>query len=175
MFLRRIATATVLLFAALFCHPQQAKADWTGCGTNYGADYYDAAVAQFHCDYSTWTQWWPAGFWGGHDQFFQVCGPWVAGTQVCSNGQNNCPSGELTVISGCASTVNYAGCNCPTGGGVGDPINVTSGNVFESETDFTTVGQDRLAVKRFYNSYLLLAEDPNSSFNPQYTFMFSRF
>jgi len=47
-------------------------------------------------------------------------------------------------------------CKCGSGKpgqvGVGDPITISSGNVYEQTTDYTTVGQNPLAFIRYYNS-----------------------
>jgi RHS repeat-associated protein len=39
------------------------------------------------------------------------------------------------------------------GAGAGDPINVATGNMFETVTDYTTIGTNPLAFTRYYNSF----------------------
>ena len=43
-------------------------------------------------------------------------------------------------------------CDIPGCAGVGDPINVSSGNVFEQVTDYESAGQNKLSYIRYYNS-----------------------
>jgi hypothetical protein len=43
-------------------------------------------------------------------------------------------------------------CDLPGCGGVGDPINVSSGNVFEEVIDYETAGANKLSYIRYYNS-----------------------
>jgi RHS repeat-associated protein len=43
-------------------------------------------------------------------------------------------------------------CGLPGSGGVGDPISVCSGDVFEEVTDYETAGQNKLSYTRYYNS-----------------------
>jgi RHS repeat-associated protein len=43
-------------------------------------------------------------------------------------------------------------CDIPGCDGVGDPINTSSGDVFEAVTDYQTAGQNRLDYTRYYNS-----------------------
>jgi RHS repeat-associated protein len=43
-------------------------------------------------------------------------------------------------------------CDIPGCDGVGDPINTSSGDVFETVTDYQTAGQNKLSYIRYYNS-----------------------
>lgn len=54
-----------------------------------------------------------------------------------------------------AKTLGDCGCAAPGGtgvAGVGDPINVVTGNVFEQVQDYRTAGQNPLGFTRYYNS-----------------------
>src|SRR5581483_8435998 len=78
----------------------------------------------------------------------------------------NAPSGTVFIGAGCdggcsgaegtvqiGSTKNVGDpCDIPGCDGVGDPINVSSGNVFEEVTDYKTAGQNKLSYVRYYNS-----------------------
>lgn len=43
-------------------------------------------------------------------------------------------------------------CNSPGGAGLGDPISIGTGNVFEKVVDYETAGQNKLSYVRYYNS-----------------------
>jgi YD repeat-containing protein len=58
---------------------------------------------------------------------------------------------------------------------VGDPINVATGELFEEATDFTTRGQDTLALVRSYNSDLNFVISTASAFSAATTPWQSRF
>src|SRR5262249_27761125 len=108
-------------------------------------------------------------------------------TTLCGYGTNVCNAGQLQVVYGCATRVEYQGTRCGSGlckpdkngrAAIAQPINLTSGNMFESATDFETVGQSPLTARRYYNSYLAYAPNANgydSSYNSLYSVLNSRF
>jgi hypothetical protein len=89
-------------------------------------------------------------------------------TQYSKLVQASCPSGFVLDIntSGGCSPVNGAmpgkligggSCNCGAPDGLGnafggEPININSGNMFYSATDYKTAGQNTLDFTRYYNS-----------------------
>lgn len=62
------------------------------------------------------------------DQFY-----WNATTELLAKGDGDC-------------------CKSPGGVGLGDPISIGTGNVFEKVVDYETVGQNKLRYVRYYNS-----------------------
>ena len=71
-------------------------------------------------------------------------GIWYADSsigQVCSDG-SYAPTGQSCV----AKSLGH--CRC----GIADPIDVGSGNVYETATDYETAGQNQLRFVRYYNS-----------------------
>lgn len=188
MFKRAIA-AIGLLFLATMINigtVHSAKADWysiydelTNCGGNdFGNDYYDAAVESEIC---AWPfeqgKVFPTGFTSANS--FQVCAPYYS-EELCDWGVQTCNAGQISTPYGCVSSVEYPGCNCGRRDGrdaVGQPINVASGNMFETETDFRAVGQNPLTARRFYNSYAAYAVGSISPlYSPNtYNVYYSRF
>lgn len=187
MFMRRIATAIILLLTAIFCQAQPAEAGWTAiypcAGQDYGADYYAAVQAMITCANEDPSKFWVGGFAyksDGEPWEFSMCHPYY-GRWSCWAAQNLC-NNQLMVIQGCASSVDYPGCNCGNNqpnssgqGSVGQPINVASGNMFETAADFTTVGQNPLTARRYYNSYQAYAVGSFPPWSTIYNFYNSRF
>ncbi len=160
-----VLTALILAVGCLMLS-QPARADWydiEGASpppTNFGPDYDAAAYASLINHYGN-----PDYLVSAHMSYnrdgqpidYSKCGKYGIWT-YCGDSTNDCPSGTVYVLTGCASAIpSYQGSpNCKPGRpncGAGDPIDVLSGNVFESATDFATTGQDVLSSRRFYNSY----------------------
>lgn len=125
----------------------------------------------------------PVGFYyaNGHVSGFGVARPWFD-TFRFFYAEPFCNSGQAVVIEGCLNAVDYPGCNCGSAepnnagqGATGHPINISSGNMYETATDFRTIGQNQLTARRFYNSYLGYAADGPPAWSSVYTFSYSRF
>src|SRR3569832_204369 len=142
-------------------------ANWltSGSGTDHGPDYAGAAAEQLFNVYGL-----PPTFYGpmdynvwGEPSLFAACNNVGHPSVYCGYGNNSCPSfsGYRLVMWGChLNTPAYQGpCDCSKNTGqqqdqMGKPVDVRSGNLFESATDFETSGQDRLGFHRYYNSNL---------------------
>ena len=73
----------------------------------------------------------------------------VAAGSPCTDPDGN--QGITVQIIGLGKNIGNP-CDIPGCDGVGDPINVSSGNVFEQVTDYETAGQNKLSYIRYYNS-----------------------
>jgi len=206
----RSLTLVGLLFCLGLFDAHPARADWysyQGINGNcpnpvdYGEDYYAAAEHSISCAGGNTANFWAMGFRYnsyGTLSWFDMCQDAVAGGGVsCDNwAYNYCPAGVQTSY-GCPVALDYPGCNCRNskpGDAPGDapdpnpsgqdwvaaPINVASGNMFETAIDFRTAGQNPLSLRRFYNSlpsYVFAGPPPWSQYGPvaTYTFLYSRF
>jgi hypothetical protein len=164
-FIRFFSICTfVWLFGALV---GPAAADWEDGGglQNFGADYYSAADFNLQHTYSgiqlgdvVSTKFFYDG--SGRPSLFQLCRSAAPPyTQLCGDGLNNCPSGSFRTEFGCAilapSPCPFCSKPTPNKSGqasVGEPINISTGNLFEPASDFETRGQDPLTARRYYSS-----------------------
>ena len=125
----------------------------------------------------------------------------TGGYPVYGDTTNECTTlGEWQILSGCASastSVDRQGAqatdnegaetgapNCACSGGtpnkngdvaVGEPIHIGSGNVFETATDFRTVGQNSLMSRRFYNSDMAYTVALGTVYTSNQSILYSRF
>ncbi len=197
---KRLVAAVTFLLSVFLTAP--AEAGWHVAEPNctnqdFGNDYWGAVTYLIGtCYQQDVNNFWAGGFTYLDGLFFNMCQKWVGGEILCSPGAVlNCDPPQVQSGAGCITVPDYPGCDCgatksdtggsqgdsppPNHGGrgsVGDPINVASGNMYESETDFATVGQNPLALRRFYNSFLsyMALWSPPYSLNT-YSFMNSRF
>ena len=208
----RLIAALLLLIPCLLVASHPAKADWWDPfpeliyppGTNYGADYWGAACADMYETYQKPCQISDGfGYNQGEPTYFE--NRWIdplGAYSLYGFASNICPLNSVATITGCAFEADQQGCSFTSGNpsnsdqqtspsepdgsgqcGVGDPVNVASGNVYESATDFKTVGQESLTSRRYYNSDLSYASggqtlytNPNlSPAAPVYSFVYSRF
>jgi RHS repeat-associated protein len=75
------------------------------------------------------------------------------GTTLSGSWQSNTPNcvpGEITVSRTSGKTL--GSCPYPGAASCGDPVDIGSGNVAETVTDYETAGQNRLQFVRYYNS-----------------------
>lgn len=162
----KVLCALAALMVGILSAALPARADWWGSGTgiNFGDDYYAAARASLLNNY---------GGWGliqdgidtkfvyddvGQAVQFQDCGTFSLHPSIlCGLAVQDCPlwSGEVATAGGCVTSPgSYQGntrCSRPCNL-TGDPMNVLSGNLYETVTDFKTEGADPLTAIRYYNS-----------------------
>ena len=84
----------------------------------------------------------------------------AAKAQAAGNGP---PPQSLEIASNGATTANT------------DPINIATGNVYETVTDYTTVGTNPLAMTRYYNSYQTKFGTYATSLGPNWRHNYDRY
>jgi RHS repeat-associated protein len=166
---KALLLAIIVAFAAMpFATP--ARADWftSGSGTNHGGDWDGAARESMMNTYGIYVLLQDGVDSGvtfnNHNEAVQAhhCGVFrdrpPSSNVLCGLADQTCDSGQIATAGGCrTSAVAYQGCNqCrPKPNPVrGEPMNVVSGNLFETVTDFSTAGVDALTAIRYYNSDL---------------------
>jgi RHS repeat-associated protein len=151
-----------LIFAlCVLVSPSKAQSTdgWYGSGVGYfGGDYVAAAIASMHHWYP-WTTNPDRGMFFSSPTQYYACSSWVAGSQVCGLAELECFSPKVSTINGCLPPPKgYQGKpgkkEC-----IGDPINITSGNLYEEANDATTAAPS-LTARRFYNSDMSYIGNP---------------
>ncbi len=141
---------------------EAGSGDCAGVAKNFGTDYAGAALYSLYhvyCISGSFVGF--TGFDGDENPVdAMACGNIeVLPLTECALGTQDCPGDMRSSVNGC---VNYAPENCDVCGKkisgqrtVADPFSVTSGNLRETETDFSTAGPDRLTLTRYYNSNMV--------------------
>ncbi len=147
------------LFVLINPSKAQPTDGWYGVGVGYfGGDYVGAAIASMHNSYP-WTTNPDKGLFFSSPTRFNACSSWVAGTKICGWADLICPSPKVSTLNGCLQPPKgYQGLPCKRKC-VGDPINVTSGNLYEETNDATTA-HPSLTARRFYNSDMTYVGNP---------------
>lgn len=84
-------------------------------------------------------------------------------------------SPDGNILNGAESAASSAPVNTTGEAFVGLPIDVATGNMFESATDYTTIGTNPLALRRFYNSESYTRNKFPSLIGPNWSTNFDRY
>jgi len=85
-------------------------------------------------------------------------------------GSSNSAAFPVQILNNLSKNIGNP-CDTPGCDGVGDPINVSSGDVFEEVNDYETTGQNKLSYIRYYNSLSVastLASELGSNWRSNY-------
>jgi len=193
------ACAPIALLMLVLVATQPAQAGWQApaTGIDYGADYYGGACADMYAIYgppsSGGCEAGNFGYNSGQPVTFSVSGQYGAFTYYGLVG-NHCTGGPIPVQNGCATEADSQGCGSKIASSdqgssstdtgttdengtttTGDPCNISSGNVYESANDFTTIGQSPLTSRRYYNSDTNYASAPPTLYTSAHSVLYSRF
>jgi RHS repeat-associated protein len=147
------ATFTAILVCLSLGMSQPSFAGWVsqvpGGGTDFGGDYYAAAVDSLNRVYGFSAP--DKGAYFFSPGIFWACHSYSISGTVCGIAAIECTSPAAPSINGCLSSLlGYQGrCNCNRQ--VGDPVDTVTGNLFEVAEDFRTAAPS-LSARRYYNS-----------------------